>query len=287
MQAFAVSATAGMGLMLSNRMNRSALVTAFTILELIFHAAVRSIRKSHGNAVVGLLINIAQTLILVVVFYIMFLIIGMGTRGIRGDFMLYVMTGIFLFMCHVKAMTAVVQSEGPTSPMMKHAPMNTIVAIGAAALGELYIQVLSMLVVLFLYHAIWQPLEVHAPLGALMMLLLSWFSGVAIGMIFLALKPWAPSLVPLMSQIYSRANMVASGKMFVANSMPGFMLVYFDWNPLFHTIDQARGYAFLNYTPHYTSVLYPVVISLVALVIGLMGEFYTRRHASLSWGARH
>lgn len=272
--------------MLSNRRKQGSFITAFTILELIFHAGVRSIRKSHGNALVGLMINIAQTLILVLVFYLMFLVIGMGARGIRGDFLLYVMTGIFLFMCHVKAMGAVVQSEGPTSPMMKHAPMNTIVSIGAAALGELYIQILSMLVVLFLYHAIWQPLEVYDPLGALLMLLLSWFSGVAIGMIFLALKPWAPSLVPLLSQIYARANMVASGKMFVANSLPGFMLVYFDWNPLFHTIDQARGFAFLNYTPHYTSVIYPVVVSVAALLIGLMGEFYTRKRASISWGAK-
>ncbi len=273
--------------MLTNRRQESSLVAAAAILELIFHAAVRSIRKSHGNAIIGLLLNMVQMLLLVMVFYIMFMFIGMGNRGIRGDFMLYVMTGIFLFMCHVKAMTAVVGSEGPTSPMMKHAPMNTIVSIGAAALGELYIQILSMVVVLFLYHAIWTPLEVHDMLGALLMMLLAWFSGAAIGMIFLALKPWAPSLAPLMSQIYARANMVASGKMFVANTLPSAMLVYFDWNPLFHTIDQARGFAFLNYTPHYSSITYPIAISVAALVIGLMGEFYTRRRASISWSARH
>lgn len=265
----------------------SALARAFTLSELIFHAAVRSIRKSHGNAIIGLGINIAQTLILVVVFYAMFLIIGFTSRGIRGDFLLYVMTGIFLFMCHVKAMQAVVGAEGPTSAMMKHAPMNTMVAIGAAALGQLYIQLLSMFVVLFLYHAIWAPLEVHDPFGALMMLLLSWFNGVAIGIVFLAIKPWAPAAITLITQIYARANMVASGKMFVANLLPGYMMVYFDWNPLFHTIDQARGFAFLNYNPHYTSVTYPVMITAIALIIGLMGEFYTRRRASLSWGAKH
>ena len=265
---------------------RSLMARAFTLAELIFHAAVRSIRKTHGNAIIGLGINIAQTLILVVVFYAMFLIIGFTSRGIRGDFLLYVMTGIFLFMCHVKAMQAVVGSEGPTSAMMKHAPMNTMVAIGAAALGQLYIQLLSMFVVLFLYHAIWAPLEVHDPFGALLMLLLSWFSGVAIGIVFLGIKPWAPAAISLIAQIYARANMVASGKMFVANLLPGYLIVYFDWNPLFHTIDQARGFAFLNYNPHYTSLTYPLVVTVVLLVIGLMGEFFTRRRASLSWGAR-
>ena len=273
--------------MLSNRSDDNWFASAFTLLELVYHSSIRSVRKGHGNAVLGLLMNIAQTMMLVAVFYAMYAFIGFASGGIRGDFLLYLMTGVFLFMCHVKAMTAVVQSEGPTSAMMKHAPMNTIVAIGAAALGELYVQLLSMLVVLFIYHAAWEPLVIHDPLGALFMVLLSWFSGVSIGMIFLAAKPWAPQFLGLAAQIYSRTNMFASGKMFVANSLPGFMLPYFTWNPLFHTIDQARGFTFLNYNPHYSNITYPIVVSFAALLIGLMGEFYTRRRASLRWAAKH
>jgi hypothetical protein len=34
-------------------------------------------------------------------------------------------------------------------------------------------------------------------------------------------------------------------------------------------------------------VIYPVAFSFAALLLGLMGEFYTRRRASLSWGAKH
>jgi ABC-type polysaccharide/polyol phosphate export permease len=63
------------------------------------------------------------------------------------------------------------------------------------------------------------------------------------------------------------------------------MLVMFDWNPLFHCIDQARGFVFINYNPHYSSVSYPVYVTIALIMIGLMGEFYTRRHASASWGA--
>jgi ABC-type polysaccharide/polyol phosphate export permease len=104
-------------------------------------------------------------------------------------------------------------------------------------------------------------------------------------MVFLAAKPWAPELVGMITAIYQRVNMIASGKMFVANMLPGSMIALFDWNPLFHCIDQARGTIFLNYNPHYTSVEYPVWLALVCLMIGLMGEFYTRRHASASWNA--
>jgi ABC-type polysaccharide/polyol phosphate export permease len=222
---------------------------------------------------------------MVVVFYVMFELLNLRRLAIRGDFLLYVMTGIFLFMTHTKTVGAVAGAEGPTSPMMKHAPMNTIVSISAAALSALYLQALSAFLILFFYHAAMNPITIFDPVGTVMMFLLSWFAGVAVGMVFLAAKPWAPELVTMITQIYQRVNMIASGKMFVANMLPTSMIVLFDWNPLFHTIDQVRGFVFLNYTPHYTSISYPVILSLILLMVGLMAEFYTRRHASVSWGA--
>jgi hypothetical protein len=119
--------------------SNSTLGSSFALFELIFHSTVRSIRKSHGNAIIGLLMNMMQTVILVVTFYIMFNVLGMRGNTVRGDFLLYIMSGIFLFMTHSKAMGAVMSAEGPTSAMMKHAPMSTAVSITSAALGALYI----------------------------------------------------------------------------------------------------------------------------------------------------
>jgi len=260
--------------------------SAGSMLRLIFHNTVRSVRKTHGNAVIALLLNIVQTVLMVAVFYVMFSILGLRGLAIRGDFLLYIMSGIFLFMVHIKALSSVVKSEGPASAMMHHLPMNTAVAIASAALGSLYIQTLSMLIVLFVYHAGWGPIEIHDPIGAYAMVLLAWFSGLSIGMIFLALKPWMPGFVDMGATLFQRANMFASGKMFVANSLPAYMLSMFDWNPLFHCIDQARGFVFINYNPHFTSLDYPFYVSIACLTIGLMGEFYTRKHASISWSAR-
>ena len=257
----------------------------FTICELIFYATVRDIRKSHRNAVVGLLLNMLQAAIFVLAFFLMFYVLGMRGNSIRGDFLLYIMSGIFLYLTHVKAMSSIVMAEGPASPMMLHAPMNTVISICAAALSALYTQVLSIFVILTVYHIGFTPITIDNPAGAMGMLLLSWISGVAVGIIFLAIKPWAPEFVGIATGIYSRANMIASGKMFVANTLPAYMVSVFDWNPLFHAIDQARGFVFLHYNPHFSSVSYPVKVTIVLLMIGLMGEFYTRRHASVSWGA--
>ncbi|WP_068116078.1 ABC transporter permease [Tropicimonas marinistellae] len=260
--------------------------SATRLAELVYHATVRELRKDHGNALVGLMMNMMQTVIFVLTFYLMYELIGWRGAAIRGDFMLYIMSGIFLFMTHTKAMGAVVGSEGPASPMMKHAPMNTAVAIAAAALASLYIQILSMIVVLTIYHVAFNPVHIHQPAGAIGMVLLSWFSGVAIGLIFLSVKPWFPGFVKVLTNVYSRANMIASGKMFVANQMSSYMLSFFAWNPLFHTIDQCRGFIFLNYNPHYSSILYPIGVSVGLIFIGLLGEFYTRKNASLSWQAK-
>lgn len=257
--------------------------TALGMVELVFHGAVHNIRKSHSSPIIGLLLNLMQTIIMVGSFYLMFNYAGMRGNAIRGDYILYLMSGVFMFMTHTKTMGAVMKADGPTSAMMKHAPMNTIISIASAALGTLYIQVFSAAIVLYFYHAIFKPISLDEPIGTFGMLLLSWSTGIAIGMIFRALMPWQPRFFGTFSSLYMRLNMIASGKMFVANAMPTAMLKFFYWNPLFHTIDQGRGYIFLNYHPRYSNIEYPIYAMMVCMVLGLLGEYFTSKRVSVSW----
>jgi ABC-type polysaccharide/polyol phosphate export permease len=270
----------------SKRKPKGGLSSALSIGELVYHSIVRNVRKQHNNALVALAMNIMQTVLFIAAFYLMFSILGMRGAAVRGDFVIYLMSGIFLYLTHIKAVGAVMSSEGPASPMMQHAPMNTIISILSAAFGALYIQVLSLIIVLFAYHVAITPVHIEQPMEAFGMVVLAWFTGCSLGLVFLALKPWAPSVVAMIAMVYQRANMIASGKMFVANTLPSYMLTMFDWNPLFHCIDQARGFAFINYNPRYSNWEYAFWVGIVFVMIGLMGEFYTRRHASLSWDAR-
>ncbi|MHA6265582.1 ABC transporter permease [uncultured Aliiroseovarius sp.] len=272
--------------MFETQTNRSRFTVFFSVLEVIYHATVFSLRRTHTNAVIGLLLNIVQTMMLVAVFYLMFVVLGLRSSAIRGDFLLYILSGIFMFMANTKTLQAVYKTDGPTAAMMQHGPMNTLVSIVSAALGALYTQILSVTVVLTVYSLAFKPVEIYDMSGTFLMLLLAWFNGAAIGVVFLALKPWFPKFSSIATRLYTRANMFASGKMFVANAMPGYVLVMFTWNPLFHIIDQARGFAFINYNPHYSNWLYPLVLSFVLLFLGLMGESHGRRHASISWNAR-
>jgi ABC-type polysaccharide/polyol phosphate export permease len=266
------------------RSNR--LTTGFEMLEVIFHVSIRNLRKSNSNAVLGLIMSIIQALMMVMIMMVMMNLFGMRKNAVRGDFLLYVMSGVFMFMTHVKALGAVSGADGPTSAMMMHAPMNTIISISAAAIASLYQQVLAAGVILLFYHTLFKPVVIDDPIGMMGMFLLSWFSGVGIGMIFMAAKPWQPETMGILTTIYQRANMIASGKMLMANATPANIRAMFDWNPLFHTIDQGRGFIFLNYGPRYTSIEYPIYVALTCMMIGLMAEFFTRQHASASWGKR-
>jgi ABC-type polysaccharide/polyol phosphate export permease len=273
--------------MLQYQTGRTGIWALFRFFDLLFHSIVRFVRKSSSNALMGLISNIMQSVVMIAVFYFMFSLFGLRANGVRGDFLIFLMTGIFLFLTHTKTMGAVVSSEGPTSPIMKHAPMTTFLSISSAALATLYLQLLSMAVILFVTHVAIRPVVIENPAGVFLSFIVAWFSGLTIGLIFLAIKPFAPNVTAIGTTIYSRANMIASGKMFVANSLPASILPYFAWNPLFHTIDQARGAAFINYFPRVTSISYPIYFSLGVLVIGLMAEFMTRQYASASWDSRN
>lgn len=254
--------------------------------ELIFHASVRSIRKSHGNAVVGLLVSIAQSVVGIGVMYMLFWLMGNNQAPVRGDRMLYIMSGIFSFMTHTKAIGAVQRADGPTAAMMKHTPMNTLVSTTAAAIGALYMQTVSAGVILFGYHVLIAPISIDEPQGVLVMYLMAWISGCSIGLIFRALTPWAPDFFSVVTTAYQRANMVFSGKMFLANVTPLSTLKLFMWNPLFHIIDQTRGFMFLNYEPRYSSFTYPFITTAVLFMIGMLGERFTASRVSASWNAR-
>ncbi|WP_120499466.1 ABC transporter permease [Roseovarius sp. EL26] len=271
--------------MFGTRRPRSMLQSAADIADLIFLETSHQLRSGHRNAFVSLGINIMQAMIMLAVFYVMFTVLGVKGVKIRGDFMLYLMSGIMIYMTHVKTVSSISNSASVTTAMLKHAPMKPIIMIASAALSALYIQVLSIFLIMFVYHMLVTPFDINQPIMAFLMLLLAWFSGIGVGLILLAMNPWFPGFVKIFQQLYIRANMIASGKMFVANSLPSSMLALFDWNPLFHIIDQCRGFVFINYFPRNSSLEYPIIVGVILIVLGMMGEFYTRQYDSNSWYA--
>lgn len=257
----------------------------FEFSALVYHTIVNNVRKGKRNALQALLLEVLQASMMVIFFYFMIQFLGMRSFAVRGSFVLYVMTGVFLYLTHNKSIAAV-SGGSATNPMLKHAPINTLMMIVSGALTALYIQVLAIIVIAFIANVLIDPFTVYNLKIVALCLLLAWGSGIAIGLMFLSLNPYLPETMKIINKIYTRANMIFSGKMVLANTIPSFTLPYFTWNPLFHTIDQARGAAFVNYTAHKTSLMYPVYIICIFVVLGLMLEHWSRKYVSESWAAR-
>ncbi|WP_299661363.1 ABC transporter permease [uncultured Ruegeria sp.] len=268
--------------------NQSLIGAAFTTAELIFHAVVRNIRSQHSNAVLAIVINIVQIVLLVTVFYLLMSLLGRftGVAKIRGEQVLFLLSGVFLFLTHIKSVTAIAGVGNGNNPMTLHSPMTMMVMLSAASFGILYTQLISIAVILFVYSVAVSPIEIQEPGGAFAMLVLAWFTGCSVGLVLLALSPWFPRTVEILKTVYRRLNMVFSGKMFVGNALGGFALTMFAWNPLFHIIDQCRGFVFRNYFPRNSSWEYALWVGIVLTMIGLLAEFYTRKQVSKSWDAR-
>ncbi len=268
------------------RVNRTLFGASMSFMELLFHSIVRSARKSSGNATLGLGISILQSLIMLAIFFALFTVIGMRTAAIRGDFVIFLLTGIFLFLTHNKAVSSAMGAVTPVGGLTLHTPISSLLNVLASVLSGLYLQVLGFAIILLVVHILRGGLEFYNPAGLIFPFFMAWASGIAIGLMFGVLSPFAPKFIPMVALMYRRANMITSGKMLPANYMSAAMITWFDWNPLFHTIDQARGHAFVNYFPHHTNMGYPVYLSLTLVMIAMMIEFWLRKNMSQSWGKR-
>lgn len=271
--------------MFERRKTTSMAGAAFTISALIYHQTVYNLRTSSRNALAGLFTIIFQNLALVVVLMSIYYLIGMRTSPIRGDFLLFVMSGIFVYMTHIKAAGAIASSYSVSKSLTKHEPLSAAVMIAASALSALYQQLLGSLVIFLFYYLAFEQFTIYHWQGVAGMFLLAWLSGCCVGMVFLGIRPWSPQAATVLNTIYARINMFASGKMMVANAIPGFILPYFEWNPLFHLIDQGRGFMFINYTPRITNWHYIVWVSIAIFMVALLINFTTRKYESVSWGA--
>lgn len=239
-------------------------------VDLVHHAAIRDIRRRHQHPVAGIMMEIAQMVLLVGGFYLMTTVMHVGSAPIRGEQLLYLVTGIFFFQVHVRTVSAVMQAEGPRSQIMRNRRMSPAVAIAAAGIASLYMQVIAAAIVLGTYHAAVGGIEIERPAGFAATFALSWLFGLGVGLMLVSVKGKAPAVGNLLMQAYSRANILASGQMFVANMLPTSLLAWFSWNPLFHLVDQARGFAFVNYQPWFTSLAYPAVATLAVFSAGVL-----------------
>lgn len=255
------------------------LTETYAFLALVFSLVVRDLRTEHRNAALGILISIAQPLIMGLVFYAFMQLMGGRGSQIRGDALTFVITGFIIFFTHIRTVSAVAMSL--RQDMLNHQRLTPFLMISVKALGQLYKNVFALLIMLAANYLLRDVYEMQDPLLFISVIFWCWLGGVAVGTIFLAINRYL-SWGSLLNTMYIRIMFFTSGKFFVASKLPSTIRPYFDWNPLFHLLDQGRGAVFLNYNAGTTSMDYAIKVVLLLLVVGFLTESYVRRHYNVS-----
>lgn len=92
-------------------MMSTTLTRAHLAVERLFQATSEEVTRGHQHMLVGVITNVGQTILLVGVFYMVSVLSGFGTAMIRGDLLIYLITGVFLFNLHVKSVGAILASS--------------------------------------------------------------------------------------------------------------------------------------------------------------------------------
>ena len=244
--------------------------------RLLYVFTAHNARGTQRNALVAILLRIVVMASLGAAFFVIMSVTGIRNMGGRTDQIWLLLTGLFLFFIHIGTFKTAMTGLDPNSGMNVHPPVTPLLELFSSALGQLYINIIAIGVIGLAIHVLFIELEVDNLRGVFVAVFWTWLSGVAIGTVFSGLSAFIPVFQTIGQVLMRRANMIFSGKMFAANTLPPAVIPFFIWNPLFHTIDQCRGAVFRNYVPRYTSIEYPMWFTFVAFVIALL-LFHARK----------
>jgi len=260
---------------------KSMFMGVLIFFELIFHSVVREVRTQSGSAIFGIFKEVANMGMFMLMFFLIYTFMG-RSFAIRGDFMMFLLTGVGLMVIHMRAIGSVRSASNATSAIMQHAPMTVILSIISNAFAGLYLQCVAAIIIFLVLWVFGMDTSVQDPKGLLLPVFFAWASGISVGLVFMMISPLAPAAMKTFTQLYMRAQMITSGKFIPAGYLPASLIGYFDWNPLFHCIDQARLTTFVNYNKEVSSMSYAIWFTLFFLLLGLMGEFWSRKNLSKS-----
>jgi ABC-type polysaccharide/polyol phosphate export permease len=102
--------------------------------------------------------------------------------------------------------------------------------------------------------------------------------GAAFGLLICAIRRFMPMFEEWIMPL-RRMGIFISGVIFTATTLPGWMLPYFSWNPLFRAIEIARESWHSGYSSPISDPGYVFLCAFGLTAVGIVAERITRRYA--------
>ena len=120
----------------------------------------------------------------------------------------------------------------------------------------------------------------QAPLAILAVLLVALLGATGFGLCLAAACLSVPAIHEIMSAVW-RLVFFTSGIFFTLSQFPEEFVIFVIWNPVLHVTETIRSF-FFGIDPHPAiSMIYPILFSLIAMLLGLLLERMVRRRSKV------
>ncbi|WP_181164609.1 ABC transporter permease [Amaricoccus solimangrovi] len=247
----------------------------FQRLRVLFALMVREMQTDFGRSWGGYFWAIAEPLGGILLLSLAFSL-ALRSPPLGSSFILFYASGYIPFNAYRVVSSSVTSAVRSNRGLLSH----PVVGVVDAVLSKFLLSTLTMgVVAVVLYAAILatldQPVEIDLGTVTLAYFLAALF-GLGIGAVNCVLFGFFPTWRSIW-KILSRPKMIASGVLFLYESVPTGLQDVLWYNPLAHVIGLSRAGVYGGYHPGYVSIPYVAGISLGLFVIGL---YLLRRHTA-------
>lgn len=238
--------------------------SARTVAALI----LREMSTRYGRTPGGYLWGIVEPLAAIVILSVAFSLV-MRTPSLGTSFILFYATGYLPFNVYQTLANMISKAIGFSKPLLKYPAVTWIDAVIARFLLN---SLTSLLITALLLTGILAIIDSRTVLDfppIVTALALAMILGLGVGVLNCALSGLFP-LWEMIWSIFTRPLFLASGVLFLFDTMPPIARTILWYNPLIHVVGRMRTGFFPTYTAPYVNEVYVVAIALTCLALGLI-----------------
>ncbi|MFA7430317.1 MAG: ABC transporter permease [Rhodospirillaceae bacterium] len=256
-----------------------------TVGEVGGHVAVvaavirREMRTRFSRDKLGYLWAFIEPLILVALFYGIFM--AMGRMAPFGTTMLtFLVSGLVPWYMFQNTMIRVQTAARQNAPLLYFPQVKPIDLFAARAILEFGTLTIVCFILMAAAYSLEPFGEIKSPIGVLFALCLAWLMGSGMGLCVAAAMTWFNWVEKVVSYAL-RLWFFTSGIFFMANELPSEVRDVLQFNPMFHVIDAMRAALFYDYQAEGSAMTVTLVVAVVSLFLGLLGESLARQRFHL------
>lgn len=251
------------------------LFAALGVQSRVVHAFIlRETRTRFGRSRLGYFWALFEPMAYILTFVGIFTVLERGAP-IDVDISMFFFTAIIPWLLFSRMVSSVSGAVDANQQLLSYPHVKTLDVVVARMILEFSTLMLVSLIYLSGGYYLGYFTGIESVLLVMLPLFVVTLLGVGLGLVFGAIKYYMSAITNIQS-VFLRILFFASGKFFVADSLPPALRDWLWYNPLLHITEWVRSSFFSSFESRFYDWTYPVKFALVVLFLGLASERVTR-----------